>query len=104
MATRRMLPRRVVHLRRAARSGYTWALLAGGFFIGCGWLMERNGVQEFSFADKHGKAQGGSPELLYLLGGGIVALALVRALLFRMEEVKAYRAQVNEANERRHQP
>ena len=66
--------------------------------------MERNGVQEFSFADKYGKAQGGSPELLYFLGGSILAVTLLRVLLFRMEEVKNYQAQAKEANERLPQP
>ena len=68
------------------------ASLAGSFFLGCGGLMECNGVKEFSFADKHGKAQGGSPELLYFLGGSIIAVALVSALLFRMDELKTERA------------
>ncbi|WP_310393524.1 hypothetical protein [Hymenobacter sp.] len=88
-----MIPRiLVVFLHRITRSGYTWALLAGGFFIGCGRLMEHNGVQEFSYADKYGKAQGGSPELLYFLGGSILAVTLLRALLFRMDELKTERA------------
>ena len=54
--------------------------------------MERNGVQEFSFADKYGKVQGGSPELLYFLGGSIIAVTLVSALLFRMDVLKTERA------------
>ena len=54
--------------------------------------MERNGVQEFSFADKYGKAQGGSPELLYFLGASFIAAALVSALLFQMDELKTERA------------
>ena len=54
--------------------------------------MERNVMQEFSFADKHGKAQGGSPELLYFLGASFIAVALVSALLFRMDELKTERA------------
>ena len=54
--------------------------------------MERNDVQEFSFADKHGKARGGSPELLYFLGGSFIAVALVSALLFQMDELKIERA------------
>ena len=88
-----MAPRTlVVFLYRVARNGYTWALLAGGFFIGCSWLMKRNGVQEFSYADKYGKAQGGSPELLYFLGGGILAVTLLRASLFQIDELKTERA------------
>jgi len=54
--------------------------------------MKRNGVQEFSYADKYGKAQGGSPELLYFLGGGILAVTLLRASLFRIDELKTERA------------
>ena len=79
-------------LKRALLNGHFQAILAGSFFLGCGWLMERNGVQEFSFADKHGKAQGGSPELLYFLGASFIAVALVSALLFRMDELKTERA------------
>ena len=79
-------------LKRALLNGHLQAILAGSFFLGCGELMERNGVQEFSFADKYGKVQGGSPELLYLLGGSIIAVALVSALLFQMDELKTERA------------
>ena len=79
-------------LKRALLDGHLQAILAGSFFLGCGWLMERNGVKEFSFSDKHGKAQGGSPELLYFLGASFIATALVSALLFRMDELKTERA------------
>ena len=78
-------------LKRALLNGHLQAILAGSFFLGCGGLMERNGVQEFSFADKHGKAQGGSPELLYFLGGFIIATAPAGALLFRIDELKTER-------------
>ena len=53
--------------------------------------MERNGVEAFSYADKYGKAQSGSPELAYLVGGFIITLSLVRAFLFRMDELKTER-------------
>ncbi|MBH8558436.1 hypothetical protein [Hymenobacter negativus] len=80
------------YLKRVLSSGYTWASLTGLFFIGCGWLMERNGASEFQFADKYGKAQSGSPGLLYWLGGSILALAAVRAVLFQLEATKEFRA------------
>ena len=44
-------------LRKALLDGHLQAILAGSFFLSCGWLMERNGMQEFSFADKHGRTQ-----------------------------------------------
>ena len=79
-------------LKKALLNGHLQAILAGSFFLGCGGLIERNGVQEFRFADKYGKAQGGSPELLYFLGASIIAVALISALLFRMDELKTERA------------
>jgi len=51
-----------------------------------------NRVREFSYADRYGKAQSGSPELLYLMGGGIAAMTLLQAILFRMDELKTKRA------------
>ena len=90
------MPRRrsifALFFRKVIGNGYTWAWLAVGFLIGCGWLMEHNGVREFSYADRYGKAQSGSPELLYLMGGGIAAMTLLQAILFRMDELKTKRA------------
>ncbi|OGX88417.1 hypothetical protein BEN47_08710 [Hymenobacter lapidarius] len=78
--------------KKVIGNGYTWAWLAVGFLIGCGWLMERNGVKDFPYADKHGKAQNGSPELLYIMGGCIAAMTLLQAILFRVDELKTERA------------
>jgi hypothetical protein len=80
------------YLKRVLLSGYAWSCLAGLFFIGCGWQMQRNEVTDFQFADKSGKAQSGSPGLLYWLGGSIIGLAMLRGLLFQLEDVKEYRA------------
>ena len=82
----------VALFKKAIGNGYTWALLAGGFFIGCGLLMARNKVQAFAYADKYGKSQGGSPELLYFMGGSILAVALLRAILFRADELTTERS------------
>ena len=51
-----------------------------------------NRVREFSYADRYGKAQSGSFELLYLMGSGILPVTLLRAILFRMDELKTERA------------
>ena len=85
------------YLKRALWSGYAWTCLVGCCFLGCGWLMEHNGVREFQFADKHGRPQGGSPAMLYWLGGSLIAGAAGRAVLVRMEAVKAYRARNGDA-------
>ena len=84
------------HLKRILSNGYTWAVLAGSFFIGSGWLMENNDLKAFRFADKYGKQQSGSPEMLYWLGGGMLALAALRAVVFRMKEIKEFRAKTGD--------
>jgi hypothetical protein len=53
--------------------------------------MEHQGVKEFSFADKQGKAQTGSPEVLYITGGILMVGTLISAILFRMDEIKTAR-------------
>jgi len=85
------------YLKRTLSNGYTWAILAGGFSIGCGLLMQHNGVREFHYAGggrfSNGQRQeNGSSGMLYCLGGFILALALVRAILFRIDELKKFRA------------
>lgn len=82
---------------RMLSSGYAWAVAAGSFFIGCGWRLESRGVEGFQFADKYGKQQSGSPEMLYWIGGGILGVAALRAVVLRMQEVKEFRAKTGDA-------
>ena len=91
-----MRSRKVIALKKVLLNGYAWAIVASGFCIGSGLLMEHNGVKEFAYAGGRfnggQQKQVGSPEMLYGAGGFILVLALLRALLVRMDEVKAFRA------------
>ena len=78
--------------RKALRNGHVWVALGAGFFIGSGLLMQHNGVQYFRFAggrfSSGQQPQAGSPEMLLWMGGIILALDVVSALLFRMDQLK----------------
>lgn len=58
--------------------------------------MEHNGVREFRyvggrFSDGQ-HSQAGSPGMLYCIGGHHPSLAVVRAVLFRIDDLKKARA------------
>ena len=81
------------HLARILSNGYTWAILAASFFIGLGMMMEHNGVEHFHYISKAGKQQSGSPALLYCLGISILTMAVLRAILFRIDALKTAHSQ-----------
>ena len=54
--------------------------------------MKHNGVREFPFADKQGKAGTCSPEVLYITGGIFLAGTFMSAILFRIDRLKTKRA------------
>jgi len=90
------MPRRRLFLaklyKKVVGNDYTWTVLASCFLIGSGLLMEHNGVKEFPYADKHGKAQTASPDILYITGGIFLVGTLISAILYRMDELKTERA------------
>ena len=54
--------------------------------------MKHNGVREFPFTDKQGKAGTCSPEVLYITGSIFLAGTMVSAILFQIDRLKTKRA------------
>ena len=79
---------------RILGSAYTWYSLVASFFLGSAWLMERHGVQSFQYVGGRFSSgtQTATPGMLYAAGWAFVGLMIIRALRWRMAEVKAYRA------------
>ena len=82
--------------RKALRNGHVWVGLGAGFFIGSGLLMQHNGVRSFRYAaGRYASGQGpqnGSPEMLLWIGVIMLALDVVSALLFRVDQLQQERA------------
>jgi hypothetical protein len=64
-------------------------LWPGVFFIGMGLLLQHNGVERFPLPGRNGQSPTmASPAMLYWLGMPWLFLAVLRAVLFRIERAK----------------